>query len=103
MAQMLTNLPQRGGEVDLLDVHVEQVAQQPDVPQPMLLKKCCRVGLPCEEVGLVAVERFVEKHLPVAGGTLPEGREALREQLPGGVERYRRTRAALHRTENGGA
>ena len=57
----------RQGEILFLDVHVKQVAEQPDIGNTPALEKCRRIGLPVEEVGLVAIERLVEERLPVAG------------------------------------
>ena len=70
---------ERGGVRDLLDVHVEQVAEQLHVADLARLEELGSVELAVEEIRLVAVERLVEQRHAVAGGVGAEIGERLGE------------------------
>ncbi len=48
-------------DIDLFDVHVEQIAQQHDVVELLFIEPTCSINHAVELVGLVAVERLVDQ------------------------------------------
>ncbi len=54
---------QRVGNGSLFDVHVEQVAQQFDIPRTQRAQECGRFALAVEQVRLVTIQRLIKQRL----------------------------------------
>ena len=57
------DFPQGLRDISFLDVHVEQIAEKPNVSRGERAKKTRRIGLPVEDIGLIAIQRFVKQYL----------------------------------------
>ena len=63
----------------LLDVHVEEIGEQPDILGSQTLEEFRRFSQPIEQVGFITIERLIEKHLAMAAGMGIELLESLPE------------------------
>ena len=52
-----------GWRIDLFDVHVIEIGENPDAIQPANLEELAGIAHPVEHVCLVTIERFVEQRL----------------------------------------
>ena len=100
MPEVVGYLADCGREVHLFDIHMEQITQQPYVSDSVLCEEAGGIGLPVEEIGLVAVERFIEKHLALTSSPLSQRDERCGEQFAGCRQGNLGAGTALHRTEN---
>ena len=79
---------------------MEQVAEQPHILKPAAAQKRGGISLPVEEIGFVAVERFVEEHLSVAGGPPFQRCQGVGQQILGAFPRHLAPPPPLHRAND---
>lgn len=91
------------GEIDFLDIHVEEVGEKHGVLEVVLVEIVGRRSEVIELVGLVAVERFVDEGDLVATSAFVGGLEGFGEPAPRLLLRNIAAPFALHGTENGGS
>ena len=91
---------QGGGDIDLFDVHVKQVAQQLDVASAQRLEQLDAVGNRVDEVGFVTVEWLVQQRHAVLIGVLAQLVERFAQQADRPIAGDAVSPAALHRADN---
>ena len=100
MADEIATGDEGRGRIGLLDVHVEQIAEELDVVKALATEERGRVADLREEVCLVAVERLIEERLPAPcrmPAEVMEGRGKVLERVD---PRHIPLVAPLHRSDD---
>src|SRR3954451_13356013 len=100
MADPVASRADRLREIAFLDVHVKEIGQHLHTPRLQALEKFDRRRDTVEEIGLVAIEEFVEQRLAGRRAVIPEILEPFREPRQGLVASYVAFDLALHRTDD---